>query len=637
MENINFDTKKIGNSEKVMSSHLKMGDYLSNGDIYKVHRYQRMFRWNFKNNAIPLLEDLTFKNGDFFYLGSIVVSKFEDKMKEIVDGQQRTVAITLLLKSISNVLKDRSINANLKKYFFVDEEHLTTKLVELNGQKFFDAILKDESVEDIEKDNKIIKTINDFYNSSVKFMKNKSNDDLINYINWLLNMNLTLITMPSSILPEDVFESINSKGLPLSINELLKNYFYLKTSSLKKISSTIRSNIESRIEEVFMSVSEIVNNKKTESLGDFNKVSRFYQSYVNYKRAQNTEELKRDFNFQHIADTNTRLLYDSIKSKIDLSTDKNIFFELNEILKYKVVHKSIVESNKIYNDDIFSYKLHTLTEDTLMWPLIYFLSEKFNTIIDLENHEISFSNLFIKCINSIYKYYVLVLMKKDKIIKSLFGLINYFVNWGMEMNPTENKEKLSDEIIRVFSKSLINDVQSSKDSLNKYYIWSDELFFNDFSNKIYLDTKKKNIFTIFSIILNNINSEEKIEYNDFINSRLENNNSFTLDHVVPQNIAELETSYLEGYNDNITLSEKYIHSISNLILVKLDNFGGNNIEDKILNKYNDKRYSTYISIMFSEFAKENECTKHNNSEMHDIWTKKIIEKINHEILERTNP
>lgn len=80
-----------------------------------IPEYQRPYRWR-ENHIIQLIDDL--KNNavssDEYRIGTVVLYQAEDKALEIVDGQQRTITLCLLLAAINDKIKNKELPELLK-------------------------------------------------------------------------------------------------------------------------------------------------------------------------------------------------------------------------------------------------------------------------------------------------------------------------------------------------------------------------------------------------------------------------------------------------------------------------------------------------------------------------------------------
>ena len=156
--------------------------------------YQRPYEWN-KSNVYVLLDDIyssyKSKKENGINLGSIILNKKHDNY-EIVDGQQRLITLSLLLKAIDNTYSIK----------LLDEELLCVSNTEyriinnyMSIREFIDRLINNEKIE-----------INSFYS----FLKN----DVKFYILEAKNSNEAF----------QLFDGRNSKYRDLTPVDLLKAY-----------------------------------------------------------------------------------------------------------------------------------------------------------------------------------------------------------------------------------------------------------------------------------------------------------------------------------------------------------------------------------------------------------------------------
>ena len=83
-------------NEKEMITHKKY-EKLS-GYNFRIPLYQRKYAWS-EDEVNALLEDLlSNKSSDYYYIGNIVVEQREDKVLDVIDGQQRLTTLYLISK-----------------------------------------------------------------------------------------------------------------------------------------------------------------------------------------------------------------------------------------------------------------------------------------------------------------------------------------------------------------------------------------------------------------------------------------------------------------------------------------------------------------------------------------------------------
>jgi uncharacterized protein with ParB-like and HNH nuclease domain len=97
-------------SEKIIKAEEKpLSELFSEHYVFKVPIFQRPLSWN-RENFEQLVEDIKdsmdLKEGHF--LGSIILQRGEGNLYDLIDGQQRMVALTVLLAVIRDITEKRT-------------------------------------------------------------------------------------------------------------------------------------------------------------------------------------------------------------------------------------------------------------------------------------------------------------------------------------------------------------------------------------------------------------------------------------------------------------------------------------------------------------------------------------------------
>ncbi len=153
--------------------------------------YQRPYEWN-RTNVFVLLNDINrnYNNDEEINLGTIIVCKNKEETFDIVDGQQRLITLSLLLKILNENIK---INLLDKQMLCVNK---TEKLIRNN-----------------------YKTIKEYIAWLGK------NDNLDNFYNYLIHkVNFYLLEAKSINEAFQLFDGRNSKYKNLTPVDLLKAY-----------------------------------------------------------------------------------------------------------------------------------------------------------------------------------------------------------------------------------------------------------------------------------------------------------------------------------------------------------------------------------------------------------------------------
>ncbi len=234
---------------------------------YIIPFYQRNFSW--RDSEIKQLIDDIYANKDKdgnYFIGTLVTIKHKNNPNydEVIDGQQRLTALTLIIK-----------------YLFQDDKNLELKLeyqartnVKEFLTKYYENInIKPEDIE-IKEFSEAIESI-----SSWQFIGDgKKIDDLRadqNFKNYLLkNVKIVHEEMPEDTDVESYFEIMNNRGEQLKSQDIIKARIIEKTSKDKQNNAGIIWQACSQMNE---NIQKIFNNDFRKKLftNNFNKICSF--------------------------------------------------------------------------------------------------------------------------------------------------------------------------------------------------------------------------------------------------------------------------------------------------------------------------------------------------------------------------
>lgn len=210
---------------------------------YTIDSYQREYAWQ-ERQVRELVEDLTLKFRDHhepehprhqvehyghYFLGSIVISHKRGQ-RFIVDGQQRLTTLTLLLIYLHHLQAGREDTVDVcnlifsekygRKSFNLDVDDREPVLQALLDGKAIDTSEAIESVQNIEAQ---------YHNLVGFFPEDLTGEALPFFVDWLLeNVHLVVIEAYSDEDAYTIFETMNDRGLSLSLPEMLKGYVLSK-------------------------------------------------------------------------------------------------------------------------------------------------------------------------------------------------------------------------------------------------------------------------------------------------------------------------------------------------------------------------------------------------------------------------
>lgn len=267
-------------------------EILGNGKTYKIPPFQRDYSWE-EEYWQDLWDDFVFidDSKNPHYMGTIVLkASTKDNEFEVIDGQQRLTTITLFIIAIIKFLEDlvnKGIDAEINKdriddigKKYIGEKNLVTRhyesKIELNKNNnhfFQDKILRLEEPASYSKLNYSEKLLYDGYKYFYKKITDKFQNDAEKITSFLLTIsNKTIfikIIVDNELDAYTVFETLNSRGVPLTTTDLLKNYL---------LSLSFRSTPESQ-----MGLLEERWNKIVHNIG-FDEFPKFLRYYLNSRQ-----------------------------------------------------------------------------------------------------------------------------------------------------------------------------------------------------------------------------------------------------------------------------------------------------------------------------------------------------------------
>lgn len=200
---------------------------LADGHSFYVPFYQRAYVWpeNLWNRFIRDMEYIS-KTDEEYFIGSVILKKLgangiETARWAVVDGQQRLTTLAIFYKVIS--LKNPNCHNPFDKRFRLDNNDLSIKH-SLNDKEAFEKIAnltQDIELEGEDKSN-LIKAYN-YFRSNVDVNK-------INILNIQARLWFIAIYLEANENEHKIFDTINSIGMSLNTEELLKNHLFTSST-----------------------------------------------------------------------------------------------------------------------------------------------------------------------------------------------------------------------------------------------------------------------------------------------------------------------------------------------------------------------------------------------------------------------
>lgn len=482
---------------------------------YQIPVYQRNYDWK-KDNCIELYNDIirAYDKEKTHFLGTIVQVNQDDengiKQYLIIDGQQRTTSIYLLLKALYDLAEKEEDKYELEGYIFnssssknysiADKNKLKLKPIKSDNEQFI--YLMSNKYEKMDKTSRIY--IN--YEEFKRLITNSLNEgySIKNIIKGLKYLEIVMISLRESADgqgddPQVVFERINSTGEDLTLADLIRNYVLMTDK-----------NREALFEDYWIVMED--------EIGKDNLVD-YFMNYLTFKLPEQVS---------------VKNAYQSFKKYVESKSVSNeeILKDLKKYSKYYNVF--IKEDKKNYSEEINNLlNAFRILQQSTIFPLF------FNFFDDYENNELSEKELIDVLL--FFLNYTIRRMVIGIPSNSLRGL--YKTLYKRIFNETDKKDYLN-KILR-----FMTTLATTKDAVPNDTSFREGLMFSN----LYKNSKMcKYILTILEN--GTLVAKESVKVDA----------SITIEHIMPQNITkDWENEVGPNY---LAVHEKFLHTLGNLTL-----------------------------------------------------------------------
>ena len=348
---------------------------------YIIPRYQRKYVWAEKNwndmiEDIFRIIDNNNMNSEHF-LGSFILEKSGEN-QIVIDGQQRLTTLTILLGIIIKLLilmKSEISTDEIKRYCFkfdaigkptvklVNEEYknilqiFLCNYIQDNSDEMLSEYIKRSNLKITQKEMLIEKCIDYCYSIIINKVKQSSLSSkyLESILYAILKMKCVSIVADNEQEGYIIFEILNSRGVPLQMHELIKNYIFMYSRENNGFDVA-----KNKWDQVIANVDE----KKNSSIKKY--ISQYCVHY--FEKEKGLKE------------------YDLIKKYI--SKDKVCVF-LDDIVKKSKLYNYIIDGNEEYSDAVnYVFKFLQENQVSQFRPVLLSLLEAFeNGLLNLRELE----------------------------------------------------------------------------------------------------------------------------------------------------------------------------------------------------------------------------------------------------------
>ncbi|HFU9731610.1 TPA: DUF262 domain-containing protein [Escherichia coli] len=231
----------------------KVQDILTENKKFIIPSYQRPYSWTV-DNAEQLIDDI-YKSSQSeeneYFIGSMICINKGQNQYEVVDGQQRLTTLSIIVSELKKIIPIQGIKDDLQKRVLpidvysdeTDEPRLIVRKKEYDLYKYY--ILQDSKDYKDYKPEKPSDTELVFISNAETirdYLLRLSVDELKLLAKYILqNVYIVFVQTDDFASSFRLFNVLNSRGLPLSNADLLKNALFESASTHNKKSEQIES------------------------------------------------------------------------------------------------------------------------------------------------------------------------------------------------------------------------------------------------------------------------------------------------------------------------------------------------------------------------------------------------------------
>lgn len=347
------------------STKTTLGLFDSSQKSFEIPVYQRAYSWvkdqwaTFLNDLIEQIEG----ENNYFY-GNILLETIKRDVKyEIIDGQQRLTTLTIFIRSILNVLKERE--NDLKNFDFQAKENIFLKNggnIKLRPVEYdracYDALIID-NLDKFETNTPSQVRIRDAKLFFCTELRKLRTEIILLLLLKLETTDLTVIELKGKKDSALMFELENNRGKDLTNMERIKSYFMYQMYVYSEPEQT-ESNIEN-ISNIFKLIYLIINDLK--DLNEDSVLIYHNNAYIkgyNYRTLEDVKEIfkKSDNKIEWIKKYITELHTSFSNMKKYENSDNYYALKLAKLSTPAFIYPFIIKGYKYLGDD--SSKLNTL-------------------------------------------------------------------------------------------------------------------------------------------------------------------------------------------------------------------------------------------------------------------------------------
>lgn len=496
-------------------------------NYFVIPSYQRKYSWTNKER-IELWNDIkeAKTNNINHFFGTLIFKQTEnenlDVVYEIIDGQQRTTTLFLLLNELIEKIIDTKKKKDYKSKFIIDN---TIKLFPLGNDKdFLEKLILDFNSIDIHKiEKRSQKNLFDAKKIFQSLLNNYTENEAISFIDFIRkNVEVLVLVVEKQSEAIRMFEIINDRGLELNYLDKIKSISMLYSSMY--LDENLNDFINKSFETIFDANDNIMIKKdKIKILSRFDE----NETLLSHHYIKSKDFFPNTWNYRN----GIKTIFESMKNRCEeLKGNKD---ELENFIKS-------------YIEDFTNF------------------SQSYSNLIDFieQNTNLDYVEVFQFLEFSATLYPFIIILYSQNKLNNLFEILISVEIRVFKIKGTNPRADIP-ELCNLISKE-----DWSTDKINNWLVWFRDKFMNDGYFKYYLDGKIYGNNAVKYILLkynNYVSNQNLISFDEYQNLQIE--------HIFPQGgengvtfeVKEFEFKDKQDYNDtkdklgNLILLEKELN------------------------------------------------------------------------------
>jgi uncharacterized protein with ParB-like and HNH nuclease domain len=232
----------------------------ASGSQFVIPVYQRKYTWRKNKDVKQLLSDVEAilnKERERHFVGTIVFSiiktSFIVRERSIVDGQQRLITMFLIayaLREIANTIGRTDLVQYLSNYYLenrIDSDIECRMRTSVSDDNAFELIAKGKQSEFVDNNDSTVMTNFKYIKSEMERLVNSYGIEAV--LNAVRQIYIVWIQLGDTDDAQQIFESINSRGEPLSAADLIRNFILMNRLNTEQ--EIIYSDYWLKLENIF--------------------------------------------------------------------------------------------------------------------------------------------------------------------------------------------------------------------------------------------------------------------------------------------------------------------------------------------------------------------------------------------------